>query len=64
MHDKSIVIVDFLFAYEHLEVEGTAALFFGGNEAIPMSDEEILSEVKMQYGYDAFQILHKQRAKA
>ena len=64
MSDRYIVLVDFVFLYGKQEVEGSVALFFGKNDVIPMSDEEILSEVKAQYGYDAIQIIHRQRAKA
>ena len=64
MCDKCIVLVDFLFLCDNQEIEGSAALFFGRNDVIPMSDEEILEEVKVQYGYDAVEILHKQPAKA
>jgi len=64
MHDKCIVLVEFVFLHEHQEVEGSAALFFNENDIIPMSDEELLNEVKMQYGYHAIQIIHRQRAKA
>jgi len=46
------------------EIEGSAALFFDENDAIPMTDEEILREIKLQYGYHAIRVLHRQREKA
>ena len=64
MNDRCIVLVDFVFLYNGQEVEGSVALFFSKDDVIPMSDEEILNEVKGQYGYDAIQIIHRQRAKA
>ena len=64
MREKCIILVDFLFLHMYQEIKGSAALFFGEYDAIPMTDEEILNEIKAQYGYDAIQILHKQRANA
>lgn len=64
MYEKSIVLVEFIFKVEHHEIEGKAALFFSKNEYIPMTDYEILGEINKQYGYDAVQILHRQKAKA
>ena len=62
--DKCIILVEFLFFQMYQEIKGSAALFFGEYDVIPMTDEEILNEIKAQYGYDAIQILHKQRANA
>lgn len=64
MRDKSIMVVDFVFEIEGYGVTGKAALIFGKNNYIPMTDEEILAEIKKQYGYDAVQILHMQKEKA
>ena len=64
MRDKRIVSVDFIFLHEHLEIEGSAALFFNKSGVIIMSDEEILDEVKVQYGYNAIRVLHRKRARA
>ena len=64
MRDKCIVLVDFIFLHSNQEIEGSAALFFNKNDVIPMTDEDILSEVKKQYGYDAIQVIYKQRANA
>ena len=64
MREKCIILVDFLFLHMYQEIKGSAALFFGEYDAIPMADEEILNEIKEQYGYNAIQILHKQRANA
>lgn len=64
MHDKSIVTVDFIFKVEGYGVEGKVALIFNKNDYIPRTDEEILAEIKRQYGYDAVQILHMQKEKA
>jgi len=63
MSDKCIVLVEFLFLYEHQEIEGSVALFFNKNDVIPMTDDDILKEIKTQYGYNAIRILHRQRAK-
>lgn len=60
--NKSIVLVEFIFLHMYQEIKGSAALFFGEYDVIPMTDEEILHEIKVQYGYNAIQILHKQRA--
>lgn len=60
MNDKYIVLVEFLFRYSDHEVEGAAALFFNKNDIIPMTDHEIVKEIKRQYGYDAIKIIHKQ----
>ena len=59
MSEKCIILVDFIFLHEYLEIEGSAALFLKKDDVIPMSDEEILNEVKVQYGYDAIRVLHK-----
>ena len=59
MSDKCIILVDFIFLHEYLEIEGSAALFLKKDDVIPMSDEEILNEVKVQYGYDTIRVLHK-----
>lgn len=64
MHDKCIVLVEFIFLHGEQEVEGSAALFFSKDDVIPMTDEDILKEIQGQYGYYAIQILHRQRAKA
>ena len=64
MNNKCIVLVEFIFLHEHQEIEGSAALFFSKNDVIPMTDEEILNEVKGQYGYNAIRVLHRQRARA
>ncbi len=64
MDDKCIVLVDFVFLHSNQEIEGSAALFFNKNDVILMTDEEILKEIKKQYGYDAIRVLHRQRAKA
>ena len=53
MHDKSIMLVDFIFEEQGYEVEGKVALFFERDHHLPMTDEEILEEIKRQYGYDA-----------
>ncbi|MFF5993483.1 hypothetical protein AAGS61_01860 [Lysinibacillus sp. KU-BSD001] len=64
MLDKCIVLVEFVFCVDQYEVEGNATLFFGKNDVIPMTDEDILKEIKAQYGYNAIRILHRQREKA
>lgn len=64
MCDKSIVLVEFIFRVDGYEVEGNAALFFNEDDYIPMTDNEILEEIKRQYGYDAVQVLHQQKEKA
>ena len=64
MYDKSIMLVDFMFIAEGYEVEGKVALFFERDCYLPMMDNEILEEIKRQYGYDAVQILHNQKAQA
>ena len=64
MYDRCIVLVEFVFLHEQQEVEGSVALFFGKNDVISMTDEEILNEVNKQYGYNAIRVLHRQRAKA
>lgn len=64
MYDKSIMLVDFMFIAEGYEVEGKVALFFERDHYLPMMDNEILEEIKRQYGYDAVQILHNQKAQA
>ncbi|KGR89162.1 hypothetical protein [Lysinibacillus odysseyi] len=64
MYEKSIVLVNFIFRVDGYDVEGNAALFFTKGDYIPMTDEEILGEIKKQYGYDAVQILHRQKEKA
>ena len=63
MRDKCIVLVDFLFRHSNHEVEGAAALFFNKNDTIPMTDKDILKEIKLQYGYDAIEIICKQKQK-
>ncbi|WP_431030148.1 hypothetical protein [Lysinibacillus sp. LZ02] len=64
MHDKCIVLVEFIFRVDQYEVEGNAALFFSKNDVIPLTDEAILKEIKAQYGYDAIEILHRQKETA
>lgn len=64
MYEKSIVLVEFIFKVENHEIEGKAALFFRKDVYIPMTDAEILEEIKRQYGYDAVQVLHRQKKKA
>lgn len=64
MNKKCIVLVEFVFLHMDQEIEGSAALFFDENDAIPMTDEEILREIKLQYGYHAIRVLHRQREKA
>ena len=64
MYDKSIMLVDFMFIAEGYEVEGKVALFFERDHYLPMMDNEILEEIKRQYGYDAVQILRNQKAQA
>lgn len=64
MCDKSIVLVEFIFRVDGYEVEGNAALFFNKGDYIPMTDNEILEEIKRQYGYEAIRVLHKQKEKA
>lgn len=64
MCDKSIIMVDFIFKVDGYNVEGKVALIFNKNDYLPMTDEEILEEIKKQYGYDAVQILHRQKEKA
>ena len=64
VRDKCIILVEFVFLHDRQKIEGSAALFFNKNDVIPMADEDILSEVKVQYGYNAIQILPRQRAKA
>ena len=64
MYDKSIMLVDFMFIAKGYEVEGKVALFFERDHYLPMMDNEILEEIKRQYGYDAVQILHNQKAQA
>lgn len=64
MYEKSIVLVNFIFKVDGHEIEGNAALFFSKNEYIPVTDHEILKEIKRQYGYDAVQVLHRQKKKA
>ena len=64
MDDKCIIFVEFLFLQMYQEVRGSVALFFGEYDVIPMTDEEILNEIKVQYDYDAIQIIHRQRVKA
>ena len=59
---KTIVIVEFHYKYQNLIVEGTSALFFDEGAIIPMTDAELLQEIKLQYGYDAIKILYKQKA--
>lgn len=61
MYDKSIMVVDFIFTVEGYEVEGKVALIFDKDVYLPMTDKEILGEIKRQYGYDAVQILHRQK---
>jgi len=46
MSGKCIVLVDFIFLYSNQEIEGSAALFFNKNDVIPMTDAEILNEIK------------------
>lgn len=64
MNDKCIVLVEFIFLHSNEEIEGSAALFFGKNDVIPMIDDDILKEIKVQYGYDVIRLLHKQSVKA
>lgn len=64
MYDKSIMVVDFIFKVDGYEVEGKAALIFNKDDYLPMTDEEIIEEIKKQYGYDAVQILHRQKEDA
>ena len=64
MYDKSIMLVDFMFIAEGYEVEGKVALFFERDCYLPMTDDEILEEIKRQYGYDAVQILHGHKKNA
>ena len=64
MHDKSIMLVDFIFEEQGYEVEGKVALIFEKYHHLPMTDNEILEEIKRQYGYDAVQVLHNQKAQA
>ena len=64
MYDKSIMLVDFVYEEQGYEVEGKVALFFERDHYLPMLDNEILEEIKRQYGYDAVQILHNQKAQA
>ncbi len=59
---KTIVIVEFHYKYQELIVEGTSALFFDEGATIPMTDPELLKEIKLQYGYNAIKILYKQKA--
>lgn len=63
MHDKCIVLVDFLYRHSNHEVQGAAALFFDKNDTIPMTDQDIIKEIKLQYGYEAFKIIRKQKEK-
>ena len=58
------MLVDFMFIAEGYEVEGKVALIFERDHYLPMTDDEILEEIKRQYGYDAVQILHNQKAQA
>ena len=64
MYDKSIMLVDFVYEEQGYEVEGKVALFFERDCYLPMMDNEILEEIKRQYGYDAVQILHGQKKNA
>lgn len=64
MYEKSIVLVEFIFKVDGYDVEGKVALFFNKDVYIPMTDTEILEEIKRQYGYDAVQVLHRQKKKA
>lgn len=61
---KSIISVDFIFKVDGYEAEGKAALFFRQDVYIPMTDDEILKEIKRQYGYEAIQLLHQQKEQA
>lgn len=61
MRGKCIVLVEFLFRHSNQEVEGSAALLFNKGDTIPMTDQEILKEIKLQYGYDAIEIILKQK---
>ena len=63
MKSKCIVLVEFLFHHSNQEVEGSAALFFNKGDTIPMTDQEILKEIQLQYGYEAFEIIHRQKEK-
>lgn len=60
MYDKCIVLVEFLFLHSNQIVKGSAALFFNKGDTIPMTDAEILKEIKLQYGYDVIEIILKQ----
>lgn len=64
MYGKRIMIVDFIFKVQGYGVEGKAVLIFEKGHLLPMTDEEILEEIKRQYGYDAVQVLHGQKEKA
>lgn len=61
MNDKYIVLVEFLFRHSNQEVEGAAALFFNKYDTIPITDQEIVKEIELQYGYDVIKIIHKQK---
>ena len=63
MRGKCIVLVDFLFRHNNHKVEGSAALFFNKGDTIPMTDQELLKEIQLQYGYEAFEIIHRQKEK-
>lgn len=61
MSDKYIVLVIFLYLHNNYEIEGVVALFFDKDDTIPMADQEIIKEIKLQYGYDTVKIIHKQK---
>ena len=57
------MLVEFVFRKNGHEVEGMAALYFNKNDTITMTDEELLKEIKTQYGYEAIKVIHKQKKK-
>ncbi len=63
MRNKCILPIEFIFQVDSLEVVGNVALIYDKHVSLPMTDEDILEEVKVQYGYDAIKVLHKQREK-
>lgn len=60
---KTIVLVDFHYKRRNIIIEGSVALFIDPGENIPITDEELIDEIRRQYNYEATEILHKRRIK-